>query len=255
MSILYSIPIHECSECVKQMGDGILFFDTNAVIVLHISDTQHIDFYKTNNHRILINLKQFETKWGWDLSRVHVSNYLYAKSKFEISDIIFLTSNCLMLRNPSEYIKDYDCGFSEYKHDASKLTPPLLVEDYQIGWAGDLPKSKEYQSILSELNTDKLYGCVIDGGYVKSKVMDRIVYLYEKYYNYKTLGFSLEEQLFPTIACNISGKISDALLHMGDQQLEGFKILLQTENVFFNKRIPRNMNNELRNYYNTIINQ
>lgn len=26
MSILYSIPVHECEECVKQMCDGILFF-------------------------------------------------------------------------------------------------------------------------------------------------------------------------------------------------------------------------------------
>ena len=40
---------------------------------------------------------------------------------------------------------------------------------------------------------------------------------------------------------------------MGDQRLDGFKLLLEKEDVFFNKRIPRDMDNELRKYYNTII--
>lgn len=256
MSILYSIPVHECYECIKQMCDGILFFDKNAIIVLHISNSQSMDFYKGDNERVFVNPKQFETIWGCDFSGIHISNYLYVKDKFKISDIVFLTSNCLMLRNPAEYIKDYDCGFSEFQHDCSKLTPPLLVKDYQIQWAGDLHKTKEFSSILEELNTTKIYGCMIDGGYVKSHIMDKLVYFCQKNYKYEKLNLlpgRLEEQLFPTIACNLTNKISDALLYYCDQNLEGFQNLLKREDVFFNKRISRDINNPIRQYYNKII--
>lgn len=252
MKTLYSIPVHECPECVEQMCQGIMHFDKNALIVLHVSKNQNIDHFQIDN--VVINPEQFETLWGWDFSRIHVSNYLFARKKFEISYVIFLSSNCLMLKDPSDFIKNYDCGFSEHNHDGSKITPPYLIQDYQLGWAGDLYKTESFQGILNELNTTKRYGCVIDASYVNSLIMDKISYLYEKYFYYQiSIHHSLEEQLFPTIACNLTTKISDSLMHMGNQNLEGFKRLIEKENVFFNKRIPRDMNNELRKFYNTII--
>lgn len=198
MSILYSIPVHECEECIKQICDGILFFDNDAIIVLHISDSQSIDFFKSYSDRILINKKQFATHWGWDLAKVHVSNYLYVKNNFnfDISHVIFLSSNCLMIKNPRDFIKDYDIGFSEfvesylnpnYKDIKSdnwyKRTPPILVEDYQIGWGGPFLNDERYLKILEELNSNNKYGCMIDGCYVNNNIMDKICYFYNKYFS------------------------------------------------------------------------
>lgn len=253
--ILYSIPIYTSPECVKQLCDGILFYDKNAIIVLHVSKSTSIDLFNYNNEKIIINPTQFETNWGWDFTRIHVSNYIFVKNKYNIEYIIFVTSNCLMLRNPSEFIKDYDSGFSEQQHGFRKLTPPLLVEDYQIGWGGSFLNDPIYLNILSELGTTNKYGCIIDGTYVKSFIMDKICYFYEKYFNYKPIYFYLEEILIPTIACNLSQKISDSLLQLETPDLNKFKIFEKNENIFFNKRIELNISNEIRLYYDNLINK
>jgi len=236
------------------MCDGILFFDKNAKIVLHVSDSISIDLFKFDNN-IIINPTQFETRWGWDFTRIHVSNYLLVKNKFDISHVIFLTSNSLMLRNPSEFIKNYDAGFSEQQHGIRKLTPPLLIENYQISWGGAFLTDNRYLNILSELNSNKKFGCIIDGTFVTSYIMDKICYFYEKHFNYETITFCLEEFLIPTIACNLAKNISDALLYMRSVELDEFKELFKKEDVFFNKRIPRDMSSDIRKYYNTIINE
>lgn len=251
---LYSIPVYECPDCIKQFCDGILFFDKDAVIVLHVSKSKDISLFEFNDYRIFVNSIQFETNWGWDFSRVHVSNYLYAKTKFDITYVIFLTSNCLILRNPSEFILNYDAGFSEQQYGIVKLTPPLLIQDYQIGWGGSFLTDTRYLSILSELNSSNKYGCIIDGTFVKSFIMDKICYFYEKYFNYENNYFCLEERLFPTIACNLTDKISDSLLYLRSVDLREFKELLKKEDVFFNKRIPLDMSNDIRIYYSNLIN-
>lgn len=245
MSILYSIPIHESYDCVKQMCDGILYYDKDAIIVIHITSEQSLDLFKSYDNRILLNPIQFRTKWGWDFTRVHVSNYLYAKNKFNISHIIFLTSNCLMVKNPSSFIKDYDCGFSE-------------SIDENSGWLDDVKNNTEYKNMLNELNSNKKFGCIIDGSYTNSDIMDKICYFYYKYFKdcYDKIH-SLEEKIIPTISCNLTDKISNSLLHFvaieTGPDLNYFKYLQEKEDVFFIKKIPRDINIEVRQYYNKLI--
>lgn len=271
MSILYSIPVHECEECIKQICDGILFFDNDAIIVLHISDSQSIDFFKSYSDRILINKKQFATNWGWDLAKVHVSNYLYVKNNFnfDISHVIFLSSNCLMIKNPKDFIKDYDIGFSEFvesylnpnykniKEGWYKRTPPIIEEDYQIGWGGPFLNDERYLKILEELNSDKKYGCMIDGCYVKSYIMDKMCYFYNKYFSdeeYLKYINCPEEIIFPTISCNLTHNISDSLLYYHRSlDLNLFSNSLEFENVYFIKGVERDVNNDIREYYKKLI--
>ena len=74
--ILYICPVHECSECVKQMCDGILYYDKDALIVLHVSKSSQIkDFEICLSKNVFINPVQFETYWGCDFMKVIISNY------------------------------------------------------------------------------------------------------------------------------------------------------------------------------------
>jgi len=255
MNILYSIPIHSCPECVRQLCDGILFFDKTAIIILHVSSSESIStFDYIKNDKILINPTQFETNWGWDFTRIHVSNYLYVKDNIEISHVIFLTSNTLILRNPYEYIKNNDAAFSEHQLNINnKLTPPLLVTKEQIGWGGEFLESQEYLNLLRELKSKDMYGCIIDGCFVNSTIMDKICYFYYKYFKDCDFHHSLEERIIPTIACNVSKKITESSLLLRNQNLNSFKNLIDNNKVVFNKRIERDMENEIRKYYNTII--
>jgi hypothetical protein len=253
MNILYSIPVHECAECIQQLCDGIFYYEPDAYIVLHVSDSQSLDFYKPTSDRVIINPTQFETRWGWDLSRIHVSNYLFAKQHFTFDYIVYLTSNCLMIKSPKQLISNYDCGFSEHVHHAFKITPPELIEERQLAWAEGFTRIPGYTDILNELNTTRMFGGIIDGSYANVEIMDRISELYIKHFNYKTIYASLEEVLFATIACNMTTNVSDALLWLCDQNLDGFKSLPNKDGVYFNKRIPRDINNEIRQYYNTLI--
>jgi hypothetical protein len=249
---LYSIPIHECPECVKQMCDGILFFDNDAIVVLHISSNQDINLY--SNDRIFINPTQYETNWGCDFTKIHISNYLYVKDIWDITYVIFLTSNMLMIKSPSDFIKNYDCGFSEQQNNNIKLTPPLLIESYQIDWLSDVLKDYRYLGILEELETDKKYGCIIDGTYVNSNIMDKICYFYKKYYNSKIDHIHcLEEKIIPTIACNLTTNVSESLLYFKSVNLSEFKELLKKNHDYFSKKIDRDINCEIRQYYNTLI--
>lgn len=259
--ILYSILVHECPECVEQMCKGILFFDNNSLIVIHASTS--IDKNQLfSNDKIIINPIQYETRWGWDFAKIHISNYEYIINNFyfDISYVIFLTSNTLMIKNPWEFIKDYDAGFSEYNTSNNyKLTPPLLKNEYQISWGGSFLKSKEYINILSELNTDKMYGCIIDASYVNKFIMDKICYFYHKYFsNNEILKYinAPEEIIFPTISCNLTNKISESLIYLTNEiELNDLENINNYKNIYFIKRVSRDMNHQIRKYYNTLINK
>lgn len=255
MNILYSIPVYENPDCVKQMCDGILFFDKDAIIILHVSKFSSISNFKhLENDKILININQFETKWGWDFTRVHVSNYVYAKKRYNFTHIILLTSNTLMIKKPHEFMKKADVGFSEQQNGPTKLTPPELIKDYQIGWGGSFLKDKRYLNILNNLKSDKMYGCIIDGTYVTDDIMSQIQFYYEKYFNYEPNYFYLEEILIPTIACNLAKKVNDSLLYLQElDNVEDYERLEKDNFTFFNKRVPLDMNNVIRKHYNNII--
>jgi hypothetical protein len=158
-----------------------------------------------------------------------------------------------MIKSPKEFISKYDCGFSEHVHHAYKITPPELVEPRQLSWAEGFLQIPEYKEILNELNTTKMYGGIIDGSYCNTEIMDKISEIYIRIFNFKTIYASLEEVLFATIACNLTNNVSDALLWLCDQTIESFKSLPEMNGVFFNKRIPRDINHPIRKYYDILI--
>lgn len=257
MSNLYSVSVHECPECAEQMCRGILKLDLNSQIVLHVSSATSIKDFKNCliNKRVSINPHQFKTYWGCDFTRVHASNYAHAlhnsEFQFNISYVIFLGSNCLVMKDPSNFMADYKCGFTI--HDHVPKTPPEIGAEY-LGWWGDTSKDPRFLSVMSELENQKKYGCVIDGAYVSSEIMERICYLYDKYYDHSKNKdaehiFTLEERLIPTIACNSTNKISRSLAFWG-ADINGIK---DSGEYFIYKGIERKINNEFRMKYQEII--
>ena len=82
-----------------------------------------------------------------------------------------------------EFIESYlNPNYKNIKEGWYKRTPPIIEEDYQIGWGGPFLNDERYLKILEELNSDKKYGCMIDGCYVKSYIMDKMCYFYNKYF-------------------------------------------------------------------------
>lgn len=235
------------------MIKGILFLDNESIIVVHLSKGQNIKDYKFENDNVFFNPKQFETRWGWDFAKIHISNYEYIKKYKNVNYVIFLTSNMLMFKNPKNFIYNYDCGFSEYNlSDNTKRTPPLLISENQFSWAGDIIKKIEFKNILLELNSNNIYGCVIDGSYVNNKIMNKICFLYNKYYKDTELlkyNNAPEEKIFPTIACNLTDKISDSLVYFNNSNIK-----INLNNYYFIKNIERNMKNSIRLLYYKLIN-
>lgn len=256
MSNLYSVSVHECPECAEQMCRGILKLDLNSQIVLHVSSATSIKDFENCliNKRVSINPHQFKTYWGCDFTRVHTSNYEHAlhnsEFQFDISYVIFLGSNCLVMKDPSNFMADYECGFTI--HDNPSRTPPAIGTKY-LGWWGNTSQDPRFLSAMSELENQEKYGCVIDGTYVSSRIMNRICYLYEKYYGPHKDDehiFTLEERLIPTIACNSTNKISRSLVLWWGADIN--RIEDPGEHFIF-KGIERKINNEFRMKYQEII--
>lgn len=247
---MYSIPVHECTECVKQMCMGILSRDDNAIVILHVSSTDSIKNFEFNNDRIIVNPKQFNTSWGWDSTRIHVSNYKYAKQQNDIGYVIFLSSNCLMLNPIPTDTFLYDAGFSEYiLNDNTKNTPPILNKSRHDNWwvQKNIESDKRFISLENELKWTARYGCMIDASFVNVYIMDMVVYFYEKYFNYDELTFALEEILIPSIACNFTTNITSSLLTYN----YNFNIYEyeNSNDIIFIKPIERSMNNTIRQKY------
>ncbi len=227
------------------MCDGILFFDEEAIIVIHVSKSSNIhDFEICLRKNVYINPDQYETSWGCDFTVVHVSNYLLVKDKFDISYIIFLTSNMLMIKNPNNYIKDYDSGFND-------ISSVRFLEKHVDGWWGELNRKDYFFNILNELDSDTLYGGIIDGVFVTKEIMNKICELHIKYFDFKqNYEHAFEEKFIPTIAYNISNKISQQKCQFtfSNSDFENFK-----ENIFFMKKVERDMNNIVRKTYSSVI--
>jgi hypothetical protein len=255
MSILYSIPIHYCPECVEQLCKGIFHFDSSAKIILHISKSEPLDFFTFKHPNILINPHQFETKWGGDFSRVHISNFLYAKKNIDFSYFVILSSNMLQLQNIKSIVESNNVGYSIPVNSDIHLSP-LVDEDCKKGTAyNDALKNEMFKKMIYDLNITNIYSCVLDGTYTTKIMMELLTEIYIKYFNFNAQdSFAFEEVLFPTIICNFyKGAVHNSLLHECVNDIQTFNNIIQ-KNVHFAKKVERDKENEVRKYYTTLLN-
>jgi len=254
VSILYSIPVHECPDCIEQMCRGILQFDDNSTIILHVSKSKSRHSFTINHPNVLINLQQFETSWGYDMSRVHISNFLYAKEKANFSHVVIIASNMLQLRDIKKEVKNNNVGYSIPRTPEYHVSA-LIDEDFKKGFAyHSALENSIFKQMLHDLNISDVYSCVLDGTYATTEMMDRLAEVYIKYYDFKPQArHAFEEVLFPTIICNLyQGKIYNSLTYEHTHTMELFHHGIEKK-FHFAKKVERDMNNEIRKYYEGML--
>lgn len=253
MNVLYSITAHECPECLRQLIQGIRLHHPSAIIAVHLNPSANINDYNFNSERVFINPQRFEFHWGWDSIPLHMSNYRLAHQYFVIDKICFVASNMVMIRSPEKIMKEYEVGFSTYFHGNERITPP--IQEDGRGWFGaDLYQSQAMQSYIHDYNISTLYGCVIDGGFISSRIMEVLDQIHSRYFA-GSLWHCLEERLIPTVAFNNTNSYTYGLCWWGNTSTEAeYRHILTHQDRYFIKGVVRDLSLPIRQFYETIIN-
>lgn len=252
MSVLYSIPVHECPECADQLCRGIFHFDKDSKIILHVTKTQNKEKFIVKNKNVIINPEQFETHWGYDMSRVHISNFLYAQKIFDFTHFVILSSNMLPLKSNNAEIRTKNVGFSVV-YSTRHHAPAFVDGRHPKGFAyfGAL-ENLIFIQMIQECNFKNVYNCILDGAFVTTDLMKLSSDIYIKYFNFiAQKSFAFEEALLPTLFGNLyTDTIYNSLVYNDGKDED---CLSQPYN--FVKKVNRIISDPVRIKYEEMINE
>lgn len=207
--ILFSLPVHEKPEIVRDQVENIRYFCPDSIIAIHISEgasEQKEEFRKACKFdNVLINPSSYETKWCHGLMHTHVSNFIYAHergSSFE--KIVFLSSNEMLIKHGlNEHVAKYAMGCQTQIYDAT------------ANWGGfrtDVMSDRGMRKFLDGLELPHYFGGQAEGQFYNSRIFARMARLFIDNFPMGPCGFPSEEIIPPTVAAQLAiGGINFAL--------------------------------------------
>lgn len=153
VKLLFSIPVHEKPEVIKNQIDNFLFFNPNCVIVIHLSkqmscdDVENLKYLIKDLNSVFVNPERFFSGWGdGSLIKIHLSNFEYAiSSNIEFSHCCLHASNDMFVRRGLDlWVDGFDAGYDtinkgknnpvyqQINHFSRDLSSRVLSKKYSI---------------------------------------------------------------------------------------------------------------------------
>jgi hypothetical protein len=195
--ILFSLPVHENPEIVRDQIENINFFCPGATICIHVSAGASSDKDEFNRHcdfeNVIINPSSYETIWCEGLMHVHASNFLYAiERNINFDKIMLISSNELFVKpGVADYVSRYRIGAQTEIYDSA------------TDWGSfrqDLLSSRNMRKFISKLGLPLYFGGQAEGQFYDRRIFAHITRLYIDDFPMGPCGFPSEEIIPTTVA-------------------------------------------------------
>jgi hypothetical protein len=231
-----SIPVHENIECIISQAKNFNHYMPHAKIVLHLSTSANFSIEKLQDsisvaslQNCYVNPVQVETGWGGILN-AHISNIKYIKTLPEADQIVFHSSNDMLVKD----------GVENYLDSNRNVFNSRLVMHGGRWWPGqEALKDKFFRSLVAPYGSGALFGSQIEGSAYAADLLYRMISDIEHSDLLRSnLFYPREELVFSTLA-NAYGVKPAALpyvyseVHVFDRRLwsifDANKIVLESK--------------------------
>lgn len=195
--ILFSLPVHERPDIVKNQIENINYFCPDSKIIIHVSagSLALLDEFKRNCQfdNVMINPQSLPTIWSAGIMHTHVSNFLYAlEQKIDFDYVVITSSNELFVRHGLEdYISKYEIGSQTEVYDTAT--------DWGV-FREDFFKRDDMQNFMKALNLPTFFGGQTEGQFATRNAFMQVAKVYTDNFAFGPIGFPIEEVVLPTVA-------------------------------------------------------
>lgn len=179
-TVLFSIPVHERPDIVRDQIQNIRSFCPDSIICLHVSRCVGDDIgafqMLAQEQDVLVNPKQMDTGNGHSgIFHVHCSNFRFAQKEAKpFYAIALLSSNELLIRHGLEkFIQERKVGCQ------------TVLADGTANWhlfREDMRQELLKVGFLGHLGLDTYFGGQAEGQFFRSAIFEHIVEIYEKFF-------------------------------------------------------------------------
>lgn len=213
--IIFSIPAHECFECLEKQIENFILKVPNSFFVVFLSSNNNFHLNKNFSkyeyeNRVFFNPESKPTFWG-DCYYQHYSNYKFVKNKLDFDYWCFEASNSILLKDGlSEYLTKYD---ALAKSDRLFGPTPnqtnfraILKADNWSSWWNRLHKDERFMKLVED-NKFEMYNGFIEGMVFNKNIASEIFnildfYECNEYRNQNSNCYPREELYFTTVFFN-----------------------------------------------------
>lgn len=244
--LLFSLPVHEMPEIVRDQIENINYFCPGSYICIHVSAgsvhlmedfRRHCDF-----ENVFINPISYKTEWNSGLLHTHIGNYLYALERgASFKKIVLMSSNELLVKHGlEEYVSQYAMGCHTQIYD--------ITADWG-GFRTDVASDQRMRNFLESLKMPCFFAGQAEGQFYSNQIFSRIVRHYVSYFPMAPCGFNTEEVIPPTVAaslgaCGINYALPITLCDYCTSILISPELIDQVrlgKGTLFARRVPRSL--------------
>lgn len=237
MKILFSIPVHENNEVIRNAIENINKFVKSPIVVIHINKFwDDFDFSIEKDYdNVYVNPNRvFGIKFESQMPILY-SNLEYIESLGIDFDYfsIFHTNEMFIRRGIEDYIGDRDMSLQHFPNIRHQNTVNIM---------------NEYKQFLDEVNINEIFNNHVEGNFFKKSLFKEILN-YIKTNMPQLIDFkgALEETLIPTIAYKLADKNKIAFTYLRSFYHENIAI---TPDIIDILLTPRQL---INGYYNIPI--
>lgn len=212
--IIFSIPAHECFECLEKQIENFILKVPNSFFVVFLSANNNFhlnkDSFSKYDNRVFLNPDSKPTFWG-DCYYQHYSNYNFIKDKLDFDYWCFEASNSILIKDGlNEYLTKYDALAKSDRlfgptPNQTNFRSVLKAENWNSWW-NRLLKDERFMRLVKD-NKFEMYNGFIEGMVfnknITSEIFD-ILNFYEcnDYRNENSNSYPREELYFTTVFFN-----------------------------------------------------
>lgn len=276
MTVLFSLPVHEHNDVVRNTIANAKHYNPDSVFVLHVSAAfSDFDFTIGDQDNVLINPVRFHTVHAHSQVSTHITNYIHAyNSGIDFSHLAVLhTSEMFVKTGMNDYINnlDYSLWFTDATQPRVGVWPP---------WVNSFSQ-QIFKNLFDPHDPSYYLGNLIEGSFYRRDLFHKIAEWTVNNYDVMNMmwPYAAEEVYFPTLAnffgegkrfghpyCCFHHKTHyvDNTQDVDDIRANRMVTFWQPNNFVYNKipfpslnlysikRISRDTNDPIRHYINSL---
>ena len=197
MAILFSLPVHEHNDVVRDTISNARRFNPNSFFVIHAS-AAFTDFDQSigDIDGVIINPLRFHTVHAHSQVSTHITNYIHAyNSGLNFTHLSVLhTSEMFVKKGMYDYVKslDYSLWFTNATQPRVGVWPP---------WINSF-NNKVFKDLFDPHDPSYYLGNLIEGNFFRQELFHKIAEWTVNNYDVTNMmwPYAAEEVYFPTLA-------------------------------------------------------
>ncbi|MCO5731899.1 hypothetical protein [Rhizobium sp. SSA_523] len=199
--LLFSLPVHEKPDIVRDQIDNINYFAPGSQIIIHIAQLaagQRDEFLRhCDVENVTFNPESLETVWSGGILHTHISNFEHAQAiDLPFDRIVLISSNELLVKE----------GIGAYM-DTCLIGAQTEVYEDSADWGVfreahlQLPGMQRF---LAKLNLPLFFGGQAEGQFFPKNIFQILSNTYRECFPMGPIGFPIEEVVPATVAARFA---------------------------------------------------